>query len=309
MINLVTGGAGFIGSNLIERLLSLQESVVCVDDLSIGNINTISKFGSNNNFKFFQHNVEKPLDIKVDKIWHLASLAAPKVYMEKPIKTIDTCFIGSKNMLELAVKNNSKILLASSSEIYGNPSVSPQGENYLGNVNSFGHRSCYSEGKRISETLFFAYKRIFDLDIRIARIFNCYGPGFSHNDTRVIPSFIRGIMLNSKIIINGNGDQRRSFCYISDIINGLISLMESDFQYPINIGNNKEITINDLANKIISKFNKSVEVEKSNLYLDEPIHRKPSIKLAKLKLNWSPLIDLDEGLNSTIKYFVQNNKF
>lgn len=309
MINLVTGGTGFIGSKLIERLLSFGEKVICMDDLSIGSINQISKFKSDNNFKFLEHNVEKPIDIKVDKIWHFASLVAPKIYMEKPIKTLNTCFVGSKNMLELALKNKSKILLASSSEIYGNPLVKPQVENYFGNVNCFGDRACYSEGKRISETLFFEYKRIYNLEIRIARIFNCYGPGSSFVDKRVIPSFIRGIMLNSKIFINGDGSQTRSFCHITDVIKGLISLMNSNYSLPINIGNDEEISINDLAKITISKFNKFVEIENLDFFLNEPNSRNPSIKLAKSKLNWEPVIDLDNGLDSTIKYFSSKNKF
>jgi len=306
-INLITGGAGFIGSQLTERLLIENEKVICIDNLSFGSEKNIERFKSNNNFKFIRYDIQKILDFKVDKIWHLASIVSPKSYLKNPIETIDICFLGTKNVLNLALKNNSKILLASSSEIYGSPIISPQNEKYYGNVNCFANRACYAEGKRISETLFFEYKRIFNLNIKVARIFNAYGPGSSFYDTRVIPSFIRGVKLNSSIKINGNGKQTRSFLYISDLIEGLIKLMDSNYCEPLNLGNYEEVSINLLSNLIISKLNKKVSVKYVKKISEEPISRKPCIKLAYSELNWLPKVNLSDGLDKTIQYFDLDN--
>ena len=303
LINFITGGAGFIGSQLTNRLLSENQIVISIDNLYTGNEENIKLFKKNKNFKFIKYDIEQYFDTKVDRIWHLASIASPTNYLKNPIKTINTCFLGTRNVLELALKNKCKVLLASTSEIYGDSLVNPQRESYLGNVNCFGSRACYSEGKRISEALFYEYKRIYNLDIRVARIFNTYGPGSSLSDDRVIPSFIRGIKLDSKVFINGDGEQTRSFCYISDLINGLLKLMDSNYSYPLNLGNNEEVSINELAKLIISKYEKKVSMvylEKKN---GEPKSRRPAIDLALNKLGWQPTVNLYNGIDKTINYF------
>lgn len=305
-INLVTGGAGFIGSHLICKLLDMKEKVICIDDLSSGNFKNIEKFLEDNNFYFHNQDITKPFHFKVNKIWHFACLASPKAFTKESIKTINTCYLGSLNTLELARKCKASILLASSSEVYGNANFHPQTEDYYGNVNNFGERACYAEGKRISETLFYEYRKNYNINIKISRIFNTYGPRLNPYDGRVIPKFIRKIYENKPLPIYGNGNQTRSFCYINDLIDALLLQMDSDFNNPINLGNSQEISIINLANIISNLMQKDISFEFLEKKADEPMFRNPSLKLAKSILNWQPKISLRDGLSQTINYFSKN---
>ena len=301
---LVTGGAGFIGSHLCKRLLNDGFYVVCMDNLFTGTLKNIEEFENNNNFEFVNHDITKPYYRKnIDEIYNLACPASPIHYQSNPIKTVKTCTIGVINMLGLAKKNNAKILQASTSEVYGDPEIHPQTENYYGNVNTIGYRSCYDEGKRCAETLFMDYKREHDLDIRIVRIFNTYGPNMTKNDGRVISNFILQALNNENITIYGDGLQTRSFQYIDDLIEGMIKMMHSNFVGPVNLGNPVELSMKDLANKIIKLTNSSSDIIYKELPEDDPKRRKPDISLALKNLNWSPKYDLDKGLIDTIKYF------
>lgn len=305
MINLITGGAGFIGSNLIEKLLSNGEKIICIDNfISSNKINT-RKWGGNPNFNLILHDIVEPINnIKANKIWHLACPASPEKYIKDPIKTLEINFLGTLNVLKLAKTNNAKLLLASTSEIYGDPEIHPQNESYKGSVNTLGQRSCYVEGKRIAETLCHNYAKRYCLDIKIARIFNSYGPNMLPNDGRVISNFICSALREKKIFINGNGQQTRSFCFIDDLIDGLIKLMNSNYLYPINIGNpNEEYSICSLANLIIKKLDPNIQIIFGKEIEDDPKKRKPDIFLANSILNWDPKINLDSGLNKTIAYF------
>ena len=305
---LVTGGAGFIGSHLCEKLLEKNNRVFCIDNLMTGNIKNLDNIYNNKNFTFIDHDIVYPINLKCDVIFNLACPASPIHYQNDPVKTIRTNVNGSINMLELAKKNRAQIIQASTSEIYGDPLMHPQKENYNGNVNTIGPRSCYDEGKRCAETLFFDYKRQFNLDIKIFRIFNTYGPRLNHDDGRVISNFIVQALSNKKITIYGNGFQTRSFCYIDDLIEAFILLMKSNKKIngPLNVGNPNEITISDIAQKII-KLTKSIsKVTFYELPEDDPIKRKPDITLIKKKLQWTPKISLDKGLKKTIKYFKEN---
>ena len=303
MINLVTGGAGFIGSYLIEKLLKKKEKVICIDNLSTGQIENISHLFTNDLFKFINHDVINPIEINCDKIWHLACPASPIQYQKNPIKTTKTSFLGTYNMLGLALRNKARIFFASTSEVYGDPDISPQKESYKGSVNPIGTRSCYDEGKRVAESLCFDYFRTHNLEIRIARIFNTYGPRMSKNDGRVVSNFICQSLLNESITIYGDGNQTRSFCYVDDLINGFIKLMESNVTGPINLGNPNEITIYKLANKIKNKIDNNLNISHKTLPQDDPKQRNPDITKAKEILNWEPKFDLDLGLDLTIKYF------
>ncbi len=307
-INLVTGGAGFIGSHLIDKLIEKNEKVICLDDLSSGCLSNLTKAKSFNKFSFINQNVIKTLDLKVDRIWHFGSLASEKDYSKDPIKTMKNLFLGSINLLDLAKHNNASILLASSSEIYGQCSLQSQDEKFFGNVNCFSKRAAYSEGKRISETLFYNYHKMYGVDIRIARIFNTYGPRLSNKDGRVIGTFINNIISNKLINIFGDGSQTRSFCYVDDMVKGLMSLMTSNFRYPINLGNNSEISILDLAILISKKIGNKVDFKFLEPKENEPYKRIPSIELAKNKLGWEPKVSLDEGLEMTIKYFLDKKR-
>ena len=307
ILNLVTGGAGFLGSHLIDRLMFNNESVICIDNFFTGRKSNIDQWINNPNFELIEHDVIKPIDLpNIDRIWHLACPASPIHYQINPIKTCQTSFLGTYNMLELSKKTKSKILLASTSEIYGNPEVNPQPETYNGSVNTTGLRSCYDEGKRIAETLFSDYKRIHNLDIRIIRIFNTYGPRMRSDDGRVISDFIVKALNNKPLSINGDGSQTRSFCYVDDLINGMMKLMENDFSKPINIGNPNELTIIDLAENIKNMINPNLNFIFKILPQDDPTQRRPDIKLAYEKLNWEPKISLDEGLKLTIKWFKES---
>jgi UDP-glucuronate decarboxylase len=302
---LVTGGAGFLGSHLCKRLLENKYHVIAVDNLHTGSINNIESFLKLDNFDFIEHDITNPLDLEVDQIYNLACPASPLHYQTDPVKTIQTNVHGVINMLELAKKIGAKILQSSTSEVYGDPLVHPQKEEYWGNVNPIGLRSCYDEGKRCAETLFFDYHRQYDVKIKVARIFNTFGPNMAINDGRVVSNFILQALDNSPITIYGEGEQTRSFCYVDDLIEGLISLMDynDSFTGPVNMGNPNEIQIKSLAEKIIKMTGSSSVIEFKPLPQDDPIKRKPDISLAKEVLGWSPTISLDEGLRNTILYF------
>ena len=299
----MTGGAGFIGSNLIKRLINNGEEVICLDNYFTGRKINISNFIDNQLFELIRHDVTDPIQIEVDRIWHLACPASPMHYQFNPIKTSKTSFLGTFNMLGLAKRLGAKFLMASTSEVYGDPEVHPQTESYKGSVNTFGIRSCYDEGKRIAETLCYDYQRIHNVDIRIARIFNTYGPNMLQDDGRVVSNFINQAFKNEPLTIYGEGTQTRSFCYVDDLVSGLIKLMEGDYKKPVNIGNPEEYRIIDLAEIIKAKINKNLSFVNKPLPKDDPLQRRPNIDLAKKELNWYPLVDLNTGLDKTIKYF------
>jgi UDP-glucuronate decarboxylase len=305
---LITGGAGFIGSNLCEKLLKDGHKVICVDNLYTGNIKNIQEFFYNQNFVFLNRDILLPLDITddIDEIYNLACPASPKKYQQNPINTLQINFIGVMNLLELAKRKNAKFLQSSTSEIYGEPQISPQTEEYRGNVNTIGIRSCYDEGKRIAETLIMEYYNKYNIDIKIVRIFNTYGPKMDEDDGRVVSNFINQAINNQDITIYGNGDQTRSFCYIDDLIDGLVNLMQSDYHLPINIGNPNELNVKELANIIIKLTNSKSKLIYKDLPSDDPTNRRPDIKKANQILNWSPKYDLEKGLVKTIDYFTYN---
>ena len=302
---LVTGGAGFIGSHLCKTLLELNNEVVCIDNFYSGSKENIEKLMDYEKFQFIKHDIVSSLSLEVDEIYNLACPASPVSYQSDPVKTIKTCIYGSLNMLELAKNTDAKILQASTSEIYGNPIIHPQTEDYVGNVNPIGPRSCYDEGKRASETLFFDYFREYNIDISVVRIFNTYGPNMSINDGRVVSNFICQALRNQNISIYGNGNQTRSFCFIDDLVSGLVLMMEKkDFQGPVNLGNPDEISVVKLAQDIIDLTSSKSIIEHKPLPVDDPIQRKPDISLAKKELNWSPKTNRIDGLKKTINYFI-----
>ena len=303
MINLVTGGAGFLGSHLIDKLIEGGEKVLCIDNLTTGNLNNISHLFENDSFEFIEHDVINPIKLSCDRIWHLACPASPNQYQKNPINTTKTCFIGTYNMLGLALSNKAKFFFASTSEVYGDPEVSPQDEGYRGSVNPIGIRSCYDEGKRVAESLCFDYLRTHNLDIKVARIFNTYGPKMFKNDGRVVSNFICQSLLNESITVYGEGKQTRSFCYVDDLIEGFLKLMESNSIGPINLGNPNEFTVNELANIVRNKINNKLKIIYKQLPEDDPMQRKPDISKAKKELNWEPKYELDKGLDLTIEYF------
>ncbi len=303
---LVTGGAGFIGSHLCNYLLELGHHVICLDNMFTGSMSNISSLTNNENFEFVNHDIIEPYFRKnIDEIYNLACPASPIHYKINPIKTIKTCTIGTINMLGLARKNKAKILQASTSEVYGDPEVHPQNENYNGNVNFIGKRSCYDEGKRCAETLFMDYQREYDIKIKIVRIFNTYGPNMSVNDGRVVSNFINQAISKKNITIYGDGSQTRSFQFIDDLIDGLIKMMSSNDNFigPVNLGNQYEISVKDLANKILVLTNSSSNMVFCPLPDDDPFKRKPDISLALKKLNWKPKFNLENGLKKTINFF------
>ena len=285
------------------------EEVICLDNYFTGRKKNIHKWMNNNNFELIRHDVTEPIYLEVDKIWHLACPASPIHYQQNPIKTAKTSFIGTYNMLGLARRVNATFFLASTSEVYGDPTESPQSEFYKGNVNTFGPRSCYDEGKRISETLCYDYKRMHSVDIRIARIFNTYGPRMVQDDGRVVSNFIVQALCNKPLTIYGEGDQTRSFCYVEDLIDGFIKLMNSNYCKPINIGNPCEFTILELAKMIKEKINPNLKLIFKKLPTDDPKQRKPNINLAKKELSWEPKINLDQGIDLTIDYFKSELNF
>ena len=304
--NLITGGSGFLGSHLSKKLLEKGEEVICLDNFFTGNKKNIQELIKYKNFELIRHDVTEPIKLEVDKIWHLACPASPIHYQMNPIKTTKTSFMGTYNMLGLAKRVGAKFLLASTSEIYGDPEEHPQKESYKGSVNTTGIRSCYDEGKRVAETLCADYQRIHGVDVRIMRIFNTYGPNMSSDDGRVISNFIVQALREEKITIYGDGNQTRSFCYVEDLINGMILLMDSNYQNPINIGNPNEFSIKEIANLVRDLINPNLELVYKKLPKDDPKQRRPSIQLAKELLNWEPKIELKEGLIKTIKWFKNN---
>lgn len=304
---LVTGGAGFIGSHLSKKLLEEGNQVVCVDNFYTGNKKNISGLARNRNFELLEHDIINPLDIDgLDQIYNLACPASPPHYQKDPIFTMKTSWLGSLNLLELARKNNCRILHASTSEVYGDPKVHPQPENYWGNVNPIGIRACYDEGKRAAETLFFDYQRKYGTDIRIVRIFNTYGPNMDPNDGRVVSNFITQALDSKDLTIYGDGSQTRSFQYVDDLVEGMVRMMnnKSNFSGPVNLGNPDEFTVVELAEKILEMIPESKsKITYKSLPQDDPKQRKPDISLAKEKLNWEPKVKLEEGLKKTIEYF------
>ncbi|TIL62933.1 MAG: SDR family oxidoreductase [Mesorhizobium sp.] len=302
---LVTGGAGFLGSHLIDRLLDEGDEVVCVDNLFTGSKRNIDHLHGNPRFEFLRHDVCFPLYVEVDEIYNLACPASPIHYQHDPVQTTKTSVHGAINMLGLAKRLKCKILQASTSEVYGDPAVHPQIEEYWGHVNPIGPRSCYDEGKRCAETLFFDYHRQHDLKIKVMRIFNTYGPRMHPNDGRVVSNFIMQALKGEPLTIYGEGDQTRSFCYVDDLVDGMIRLMNSsdDITGPINIGNPVEFTIKELAKEILEKVKSKSSLVFVPLPLDDPKQRQPDISKAKELLNWHPKIQLNDGIKSTVSYF------
>lgn len=304
---LVTGGAGFIGSHLCDKLLEQGNVVFCLDNFFTGSPKNVEHLFQNPDFKLIEHDVTEPYDLKVDQIYNLACPASPVHYQSDPIKTVKTSTVGMVNMLELALKNNARILQASTSEVYGDPEVHPQTENYWGNVNPVGIRSCYDEGKRVAETLCMDYHREKNVSVRIARIFNTYGPRMHENDGRVVSNFIVQALAGKPIKIYGSGYQTRSFAYVSDTVSGLVALMNlEDFCGPVNIGNPVENSIKELAEQIILLTGSKSTLESTLLPKDDPKRRRPDITLAKKILGWEPVVSLGEGLKKTIDYFRVN---
>jgi UDP-glucuronate decarboxylase len=302
---LVAGAAGFLGSHLSDTLIAQGHEVLGVDNLYTGSRENIRHLLDNNHFEFLRHDVTFPLFVEVDAIYNLACPASPVHYQRNPVQTIKTSLIGAINLLGLAKRTGAKILQASTSEIYGDPLLSPQGEDYWGNVNPIGVRSCYDEGKRASETLFFDYWRQYQVRIKVARIFNTYGPRMALDDGRVVSNFVVQALQNQPISIYGDGSQTRSFCYVSDLILGLVKLMDTpdDFVGPTNLGNPGEFTIKQLAELIIQMTGSTSSITFHPLPSDDPRQRKPDIRNAELQLGWKPTIDLENGLQSTIEYF------
>jgi UDP-glucuronate decarboxylase len=302
---LITGGAGFLGSHLIDRLLGDGCEVVCVDNLFTGSKRNLYHLVSHPRFEFIRHDVTFPLYVEVDEIYNLACPASPIHYQHDPVATTKTSVHGAINMLGLAKRLKCRILQASTSEVYGDPTVHPQTEDYWGNVNPIGPRSCYDEGKRCAETLFFDYHRQHGLEIKVARIFNTYGPRMHPADGRVVSNFIMQALRGEPITIYGEGEQTRSFCYVDDLVDGLMRLMASpaDFTGPVNLGNPSEFTMRQLADKVLAMTGSKSQITHRPLPPDDPKQRRPDITLAKSKLGWTPTVPLDEGLRPTIDYF------
>ena len=302
---LVTGGAGFIESHLCKRLVEEGNDVICLDNFFTGSKANIEKLLDYHNFELIRHDVTEPILLEVDQIYNLACPASPVHYQYNPVKTIKTSVLGATNMLGLTKRVRARILQASTSEVYGNPAVHPQPESYWGNVNPIGIRSCYDEGKRVAETLFFDYHRQNDVDIKVIRIFNTYGPNMNANDGRVVSNFIVQALKGEDITIYGDGTQTRSFCYVDDLVEGMIWMMNSrdGFTGPVNLGNPGEFTMLELAEKVIRLTGSGSKIIHQPLPADDPTQRKPLIDLAKKELGWEPTIDLDEGLRRTIEYF------
>ena len=302
---LITGAAGFLGSHLSTTLLNQGHQVIGLDDFSTGSMDNLKMLEGNTNFQIIKHDVREPYEIDVDAILNFACPASPVHYQSDPVRTIETNFLGIINMLHLAKKNRAILLQASTSEIYGDPTVSPQSEDYWGNVNPIGIRSCYDEGKRAAETLCFDYRRQYGLDTRVIRIFNTYGPNMAIGDGRVVSNFIVQALQGNDITIYGDGSQTRSFCFVSDLIEGILKVLFSKLtiDFPINLGNPNEFTVLELANKILEVTKSNSKIVFKDLPGDDPRQRKPDISLAAKVLNWSPKIQLAEGIVETSKYF------
>src|SRR4051794_10555692 len=303
----VTGGAGFIWSHLCDQLIQRGDTVICVDNLFTGSMRNVRPLLNHPNFSFLHHDIREPLSIsgEIDRIYNLACPASPRHYQRDPIATMKTCVIGAENVLELARLKSSRVLQASTSEIYGDPEVHPQPEAYVGHVNPIGPRACYDEGKRAAETLFFDYQRVHGIEIKIARIFNTYGPRMLANDGRVVSNFIVQALRGAPITIYGSGEQTRSFCFIDDLVEGLELLMESPREVtgPCNLGNPEELTIGEIARKVLVQSRSQSELERRPLPQDDPKRRKPVIGKAMDVLGWKPKVGIDKGLEATIAYF------
>lgn len=306
---LVTGGAGFLGSHLCERLLTEGHDVICLDNFFTGSKDNIIHLMDNHRFELIRHDVVEPILLEVDRIYNLACPASPVHYQYNPVKTVKTSVMGTINMLGLAKRIKARILQASTSEVYGDPQIHPQREDYWGNVNPIGIRSCYDEGKRVAETLMVDYHRQNNVNIRIIRIFNTYGPRMAENDGRVVSNFILQALKGENITVFGDGKQTRSFCYVDDLIDGMIRMMENEshFTGPLNLGNPSENTILEFAEKIIKIIGSKSEIIHLPLPKDDPKQRKPDISLARQQLGWQPVTDLDTGLQKTIDYFRKNS--
>jgi UDP-glucuronate decarboxylase len=302
---LVTGGAGFVGSHICEALLSLGYEVICADNLSTGRMENVEHLVKRQGFSFTNHDVRNSLDIEVDAIFNFASPASPPAYQADPIGTLFTNVQGAQNLLDLARRNNAVIVQASTSEVYGDPKVSPQAEDYLGNVNPIGPRACYDEGKRCAETLFFDHARLYSTRIKVGRIFNTYGPRMRPDDGRVVSNFIVQALTNAPITVYGSGKQTRSFCYVDDLVNGFLRLFASsdDVRGPINLGNPTEFTVLELAERIIQMTNSKSKIVHASAAIDDPQQRRPDISQAGSLLDWRPQRTLEEGLVLTIAYF------
>jgi UDP-glucuronate decarboxylase len=301
---LVTGGAGFLGSHLCERMLARGDRVICLDNFSTGDSGNIEHLRGNPKFETIAHDVVDPFDFEVDQIYNLACPASPKHYQSDPVHTLKTSVLGALNVLDLAARTRARAFQASTSEVYGDPNVCPQREDYWGNVNSFGVRACYDEGKRSAETLFHDFHHTKGVDIRIARIFNTYGPRMGAGDGRVVSNFIVQALTNSTITIYGDGTQTRSFCYVDDLLDGVLRLMDSPFapRSPVNLGNDNEITIRELAEIVIDLTGSASRIEHLPLPKDDPKRRRPDTSLALKTLGWTPKVSLSEGLRRTIAY-------
>ncbi|YAI81735.1 MAG: UDP-glucuronic acid decarboxylase family protein [cyanobacterium endosymbiont of Rhopalodia sterrenbergii] len=302
---LVTGGAGFIGSHLIDRLMEQGHDVLCLDNFYTGHKRNIEKWFDNPYFELIRHDITEPIRLEVDQVYHLACPASPIHYQFNPVKTIKTNVLGTLYMLGLAKRVKARFLLASTSEVYGDPDVHPQPEEYRGNVNCTGLRACYDEGKRVAETLAFEYHREHKVDIRVARIFNTYGPRMLENDGRVVSNFIVQALERKPLTVYGDGSQTRSFCYVSDLVKGLIGLMNNDYIGPINLGNPGEYSVLELAKIIRAMINPDMELVYKTLPQDDPRKRQPDITKASTYLGWKPMISLKEGLELTIRDFQQ----
>ena len=302
-IHLVTGGAGFLGSHLVDRLMESGDEVICLDNYFTGRKANIARWIGHPRFELIRHDVTEPIKLEVDRIWHLACPASPIHYQFNPVKTAKTSFLGTYNMLGLARRVGARLLLASTSEVYGDPEVHPQPENYWGSVNPIGVRSCYDEGKRIAETLCFDYQRMNGVEVRVARIFNTYGPRMLPDDGRVVSNFIVQALRGEPLTLYGDGSQTRSFCYVSDLIEGLIRLMNGEYTGPINLGNPDEFTIRQLARLVLMQINPELKLLERPLPQDDPQQRQPAIELARQQLDWQPTVSLEQGLAPTIDSF------
>jgi len=300
---LITGGAGFVGSHLVDKLMLEGHEVFVVDNYFTGRKRNIEQWLGHENFEMLHHDIVNPLFIEVDQIYHLASPASPPHYMYNPVKTIKTNTVGSVNMLGLAKRTKARILIASTSEVYGDPKVHPQPESYWGNVNPIGPRACYDEGKRVAETLAYAYAKQSNVSVRVARIFNTYGPRMHANDGRVVSNFIIQAIEGKPLTVYGSGEQTRSFQYVSDLVNGLVSLMNSDYSLPVNIGNPDEHSILSFAEIIRDKVGTNSSIQFLPAVEDDPQRRRPDISLAKKIINWKPTVPLDRGIQTTVDYF------
>jgi len=300
---LITGGAGFIGSHLCGSLLENGHEVICLDNFFTGSTANIVPFMHNPYFSVLRHDVSVPISLEVDQIYNLACPASPVHYQFDPVQTTKTSVMGAINMLDIAKRCGARILQASTSEVYGDPHEHPQKESYWGNVNPIGIRSCYDEGKRCAEALFYDYKRQHNVDIRVARIFNTYGPNMSINDGRVISNFIMAAISDRPLTVYGSGTQTRSLCFVSDMVRGLIALMESNYTDPINLGNSAELSISEIAIRVVSKCQSVSMIVTGPLPQDDPTQRCPDISLAMTELTWRPAVNFDDGLSTTIDYF------